>query len=195
MSTNNAIATANLLDLAIAGHEHGNGGLSCDGLRDAFIGMFRRVPGAVAIIATAFDGERRGMAATAWCSLCADPPCVLVCVNQNASPHGFIEKSAKFSINQLSSDHQDAVAIFSNQRGLDGEDRFVEGLWDESGDGVPFLRDAVVSLGCNVIGQINCGTHSIFVGQVKEVSPASEIGSPAIFFEGKVRGVVADTDG
>src|SRR4051794_2941294 len=73
-------------------------------LRSNFVSAMRQVPGAVAIVATDLQGERGGLAVTAWCSLSADPPTVLVCVNKSASAHDLILSARKFSINQLGAD-------------------------------------------------------------------------------------------
>jgi flavin reductase (DIM6/NTAB) family NADH-FMN oxidoreductase RutF len=94
-------------------------------LREFFTHRMREVPGAVAIIATLNRGERRGLAATAWCSLSADPPTVVAFVNRTASAHDFIVESGLFSISQLGATHDEIIAIFSNQRGLQGDERFL----------------------------------------------------------------------
>ena len=61
----------------------------------------RAVPGAVALIASKAEGQRSGLAATAWNSLCADPPMLLACVNRNASAYPLIARSRAFSVNLL----------------------------------------------------------------------------------------------
>ena len=75
-----------------------------DELRAMFVGQMRRVPGAVAIVATAADGDRTGLAATAWNSLCADPPMLIACINRNASAHPMIHRAGAFSVNLLAAD-------------------------------------------------------------------------------------------
>jgi flavin reductase len=135
-------------------------------LRDSFTRCMREVPGAIAIIASAHGGERRGMAATSWCSLSADPPSMLVCVNRTASPHDFIAKSGCFSINQLALDHGEIVSIFSGKRGLNGEQRFVHGEWCKGRGGMPLLGSAITSFECEVTEQHQYHTHSIFLGRV-----------------------------
>jgi len=142
--------------LAIATGEH----------RAAFLGQMRRVPGPVAIVATSVDGERTGLAATAWNSLCADPPMLLACVNRNASAHRLIHRASAFSINLLPADHIETVAIFSAQRGLEGSARFLDDAWSDGILGQPMLREAIAAFECSLDGTHDYGTHTILVGKV-----------------------------
>lgn len=159
------------------------------GLREAFIHRLREVPGAVAIIATNHEGQRSGLSATAWCSLSADPPTMLVCVNRSASAHDAIAATKRFSINQLAAVHDETVAIFSAQRGLSGDARFLEGEWDEGKLGTPLLRTAVTAYECAVVGHLEYQTHSVFIGQVVQVLGSGEPQHPAAYLRGALRGV------
>lgn len=135
-------------------------------LRSMFLLAMRRVPGAVAIIATAGGGTRKGLAATAWTSLTADPPTLLACVNQSASAHDLVLEAGAFSINLLDGAHTETVAIFSAQRGLNGDERFLCGAWTTGAAGQPLLEQAVVSFECRMTGAHEQGTHSLLIGEV-----------------------------
>lgn len=134
--------------------------------RAAYLKQMRRVPGSVAIVATGAGAERTGLAATAWTSLCADPPMLLACVNRSASAHALIHRTRAFSINLLPADHQETVAIFSAQRGLDGAARFLDDAWIEGELGQPMLREAIASFECALEGTHDYGTHTILIGRV-----------------------------
>ena len=134
--------------------------------RTAFLAQMRRVPGPVAIVATAFGGERTGLAATAWNSLCADPPMLLACINRNASAYKLVAQADAFSVNLLAAEHAETVAIFSAQRGLSGSDRFVANDWVNGELGQPMMRDAIASFECKLDGTHDYGTHTILIGRV-----------------------------
>jgi flavin reductase (DIM6/NTAB) family NADH-FMN oxidoreductase RutF len=134
--------------------------------RSAFLNQMRRVPGSVAIVATGAGEERTGLAATAWNSLCADPPMLLACINRRASAHAVIHRTGAFSINLLPADHQETVAIFSAQRGLEGSARFLDDVWVEGDRGQPMLREAIASFECALEGTHDYGTHTILIGRV-----------------------------
>src|SRR5260370_8529806 len=73
----------------------------------------RRVPAAVTIVTTQHDNEANGLTATAVCSVTADPPQVLVCVNREASAHSVLARSRRFVVNFLSQDHDAPPPHFS----------------------------------------------------------------------------------
>jgi flavin reductase len=150
----------------------------------------RVVPGAIAIIATASGLDRTGMAATAWNSLCADPPMLLVCVNQSASAHELIHRAGKFSVNIVAAEEQEIVAIFSAQRGLHGADRFLDGHWDFGPEGQPLLKSAVAAFECTVAADHVYGTHSIFIGAVGAMRNAGN--GEALLYRDGAFGVTAD---
>lgn len=158
-------------------------------LRAAFLVAMRRVPGAVAVIATADGGARKGLAATAWTSLTADPPTVLACVNQNASAHASMLKAAAFTINLLDREHTETVAIFSAQRGLNGDERFIDGLWTQGTTGQPILNEAVVSFECRLAGAHQQGTHTLLIGEVVDVRVRPG-GDALLYLDGSFAGAV-----
>lgn len=139
-------------------------------LRKAFLGKMRLVPGAVAIVAACDGSERSGLAATAWNSLCADPPMLLACVNRTASAYPIVLRAKAFSINLLAASHSETVAIFSKQRGLEGAARFLPDQWSDGPLGQPMLRSALVSFECSLEGAHDYGTHTILIGRVGDMA-------------------------
>ena len=69
-----------------------------DELRSMFVEHMPGVPGAVAILATAADGNRTGLAAPAWNSLCAEPPILIACINRNATGNPMIQRAGAFGV-------------------------------------------------------------------------------------------------
>lgn len=124
------------------------------------------------MVATAHDGHRRGLVATSWCSVSVAPPSILVCVNQDASAHIAIRRAGLFSVNLLTTDHGEIMAIFAGLRGLRGEARFRHGDWRTGASGAPVLDDAVTSLECRLVEHYVHHSHSIFIGQVTHLRVA-----------------------
>lgn len=151
--------------------------------RANFIAQMRVVPGPVALICSANGKERTGMAATAWNSLCAEPPMLLVCVNRQASANEMIVSSGRFSVNLLSANDIETVAIFSAQRGLSGAARFLDGRWDEGKLGQPILKDAVAVFECELEARHSHGTHDIFIGRVRHMMRTGNA-EPLLYMDG-----------
>lgn len=154
-------------------------------LRADFVSNMRLVPGAVAIIAAASHSDRKGMAATAWSSVCADPPTLLVCVNRQASAHQLIKVGGLFSINLLPASENETVAIFSAQRGLEGADRFLAGQWEQAPLGQPFLLSAIASFECSLVASHSHGSHDVLIGEVRNMR-AGPGAPPMIYLDGSI---------
>ena len=57
----------------------------------------RELAAAVNIITTIHDGKKEGLTATAACSVSAEPPQLLICVNTEAGGHDLIKMANKFA--------------------------------------------------------------------------------------------------
>ena len=140
--------------------------------------------GAPVVIATGRPGQRYGLTATSFCSLSDEPPTVLVCVKKNASAHSIIQSTGSFSVNLLSGEHASLAESFAGITGLQGEQRFAASHWIIQETGAPILADALASLDCEVVGQHDHSTHSIFVGLVQALRHG-EPSEPLLYFRGR----------
>ena len=131
----------------------------------------RHCAGAVALVTVGREaGRRTGLTVTAVCSLSDDPPSLLVCVNRNASAHPRIREEGCFDVSFLSEEHMALALTFSGQKGVDGDDRFGFGRWTTAATGAPVLEDALVSFDCQLRQEFETKTHSVFIGDVRDVS-------------------------
>lgn len=157
--------------------------------RATFVNQMRLVPGAVAIVATATDGQRTGLVATAWNSLTADPPTLLVCINRNASAHDMIKHAGAFSINLMPTQALETVAIFSAQRGLNGSDRFFPDEWIDGPLGQPMFQHSIASFECTLEQMYDHGSHSILIGKVGEMQRPS-LSTALLYLDGQFASAV-----
>lgn len=74
----------------------------------------RRLAAGVSLITTTFNGEHHGLVATSVCSVSAEPPSLLVCVNQVASSHSAIQQAGFFCVNLLAQDDDELAKRFSD---------------------------------------------------------------------------------
>lgn len=141
----------------------------------------RRLAKAVVVI-TSFDGDSRyAMAATAVSELSFEPPSLLICVNRLASLYPVLAAKSPFAVNILSQDHADLAALCSSA--IKGEARFETAAWRMSSVNVPILSDAQASISCSNERQIDYGSHSIFIGNVQDVSLKEGI-DPLVYMDG-----------
>ncbi len=153
-------------------------------LRAAFLHQMRLVPGAVAVIAAAAEGEIGGLVATAWSSLCADPPMLLACVNRSASSHDLIVRAGAFGLSLLSADHRDLVERFAGKSAASGQDRFEARMWRMGPMGQPLLRAATAVFECEITATHTHGTHSIMIGRVGDMGRTTDT-EALLYFDGK----------
>ena len=126
-----------------------------------------RFPGAVTIVtARTAGGERRGITATAVCSVTADPPSVLVCLNQATGTCAAVKDTGRFAVNLLSDGDGGLAMYFAGQGGVTGTDKFLSGDWTDEADAPPLLASASVALSCEVTSSVLAGTHRIFIGRI-----------------------------
>ena len=141
----------------------------------------RRLASGVSLIATTNSDRDYGMAATAVTLLTAEPPTLLICLNRQASLHGPLLKSLRFSVNVLSERHAALLGIFSDPARRDT--RFESGDWHRT-HGLPVLHGAQVAFICETTKQTNAGSHVVIFGQVTGVLELSPEATPLVWYRG-----------
>jgi len=145
------------------------------------LGM-RSLAGAVNIVSTAHSGHRYGMTATAVCSVSADPPTLLVCMNQLTTTHGALLKAGVFCVNVLRAEDSDLSTAFAGSQS--GESRFRSREWMRLATGAPALADALASFDCRVVKTIEHGTHTVFLGEIEKILLGRK-GKPLLYAGGQ----------
>ncbi len=157
---------------------------------DEFKRAMRRFAAGVTLVTTAGRDGRAGLTATAMCSLSADPPRLLVCVNRDSAPNRAIAAAKRFCVNILGQKHRALALRFAGATGVQGEERFAQGRWGKAATGAPVLIDALASFDCTLADAIESGTHTIFVGDVRAASVATR-GSPLVYEGGGFQALAA----
>jgi flavin reductase (NADH)/flavin reductase len=136
---------------------------------DLFLAGMRKVAGAVSVITTVSqDGSRRGLTATAVCSLSATPPSLIACVNRKTWVAQFVPDSGVFAINVLAPEQEAIARTFAGQTELAAEARFSVGDWETGKLGVPIARGAAATFECRLDKAVEHSTHIILIGEVVE---------------------------
>jgi len=146
----------------------------------------RHLSGAVSIITTQNDGAPAGMTATAVCSLTADPPMLLICINKDATSHQPIRTTRRFAVNVLSSDDVGTARRFCVG---DMRSRFQVGCWNRLPSGNLALESSLVTFDCSLCEDIQVETHSIFIGCVEEVIVRAK-STPLVYINGQYAHVI-----
>lgn len=151
----------------------------------------RRMGATVTLVTTSHGDARFGMTATAVTSVSAEPPSLLVCINDTASIRMPLAMRGAFCVNLLGEGHENLCRAFSGGRA--GEERFEVGEWRER-DAIPYLADAQANLFCEVDGEMSYATHTIFVGRVVDILIGARL-APLVHLDGRLHGALASADG
>jgi flavin reductase (DIM6/NTAB) family NADH-FMN oxidoreductase RutF len=137
----------------------------------------RKLAGSVTVITTEDEGSLHGFTATAVCSVCADPPSILIVVNRSARTHPHIDKRGAFAVNILAEEQADLASHFATKspNQFDGVEHTV------TPRGVPIISAAAAHIECRVDQKYDVGTHTIFIGHV--IAGSTEMAAPLIYHD------------
>src|SRR5271157_4830679 len=133
-----------------------------------------------------------GMTASAFCSVSLRPPLVLVCVDHLAETYLHLRERGKFGVSVLKQE-QDALSEFFADPERNPDAAYRLGIrYRSMKSGMPVLENALANLDCGVVDAHVGGDHTIFVGEVREVTLSE--GSPLLYFRGQygMSGVTPD---
>jgi flavin reductase (DIM6/NTAB) family NADH-FMN oxidoreductase RutF len=152
--------------------------------QDEFKQALRRWASGVTIVTTkAGDDQLLGMTVSAFSSVSAEPPLVLVCINQNSNSADAILESGVFAVNILEAEQAELSGSFASSK--TPEERFEETQWSEGFTGAPLLDGCTANLDCALVQKVQAGSHWVLIGEVQALR--SEDGEPLIYFDGGYR--------
>lgn len=138
--------------------------------KDAFLRAMSSLAGTIHVVATVEDGAPIGVIATSVCSLSADPPSLVVCLNKTTSAHDPILRQKLFSVNVLDASQADVAAKFMTEKGAA---RFAHESWMKTPGRIPVLQVGLVSFDCELVNSYDGYSHSILIGKIVSLNHAS----------------------
>lgn len=150
--------------------------------KQSFRNAMSTLAAAVNVVTTDGPGGRAGFTATAVCSVCDEPPTLLVCLNRGASVYDVFNRNDALCVNTLTDAQSELSNLFGGKSSM--EERFAAARWDQSVTGAPVLEGALVSFDCIISERVNVGTHDILFCEVTSVRQSEEAGSLVYFNRG-----------
>lgn len=142
----------------------------------------------VTVITSATKEGRRGMTATAVCSLAADPPSLVVSINRTARTFESIINSRKLCVNLLAENQQEIANVFASSRG-NSEAKFeLCGSWCSSKSDQPMLNDSVANFVCDVDRWMVTKTHCVVIAKISEMRLREDL-KPLLYFARNYAGI------
>lgn len=119
------------------------------------------VPAPVTIVTTIDRGKPHGTTVSAFTSLSAEPPLVLVALDRSSDLLRLLRRAGRFGVNLLAAG-QEELGLACAKKGLD---KFACVPWHDDG-GLPRIDETAGWLACDVRELLPGGDHIIVVGLV-----------------------------
>lgn len=148
--------------------------------RQAFFDVMASFPSGVAIVTTLDgDGTPRGLTTTAVCSVSADPPTVLVCVDLASRTLAALRSNRGFVVNFIGKGRSELCLLFASK----AADKFARVSWTETRSGLPLLHTAALAWAeCVVVDEIETGDHAILVARVEDGGVQHRLEPPLMYY-------------
>lgn len=148
--------------------------------RQAFFEVMASFPSGVAIVTTVTpDGTPRGLTTTAVCSVSADPPTILVCVDLASRTLAALRTKRAFVVNFVGEGRSELCLLFASK----AEEKFARVAWRTTPTGLPLLHDdALAWAECSTVEELVVGDHVVLVAQVDDGGVRPELEPPLMYY-------------
>jgi flavin reductase (DIM6/NTAB) family NADH-FMN oxidoreductase RutF len=148
--------------------------------RQSFFDVMASFPSGVAIVTTMGDeGSPRGLTTTAVCSVSADPPTILVCVDLGSRTLAALRASRRFVVNFMGDGRSELCLLFASKV----EDKFAQAAWRPTTTGMPLLYEDVLAWAeCATVHELEVGDHVLLVARVDDGGVQTELEPPLMYY-------------
>jgi len=128
---------------------------------------FHKLSYGLYLICSEYDGKKTGYVANTAFQVTSNPACLAISCNKNNFSCGIIEKRKAFSLSVLARDMDvSLIGTFGFQTGQN-MDKFKSIRFKTGVLGIPVVTESsVADYECRVIGQVDLGSHILFLGEV-----------------------------
>ena len=155
--------------------------------REDFISAMRRVAASVTVVTSDGPAGRAGATVSAFSSVSADPPTVLVCLAAQSRIAAVVQENGRFCVNVLPEGFADVADRFAGRHDQIVPDRF-DGIEMFAPRGEAPVIDGATAFQCSLQQVVRSGSHVIILGHVKHVLDGAA--PPLAYREGAYHRVV-----
>lgn len=134
----------------------------------------------IAIVSSQFEGVNHGMTVNSFTSVSIDPARIVVTLAKQTRTYNLIIQSGKFGITILSDKQKDLSDRFAGKIAED-KDRFSEVDTFTIDSGIPFIREGLAWLECEVEQIVDLGNSTLFIAKVMEAGTGK--GNPLLYHD------------
>ncbi len=148
---------------------------------ERFINAMRGVAASVTVVTTDGPVGRYGATVSAFSSVSANPPAVLICLYSASRIASAVKENGRFCVNVLPEKAQEIADRFAGRHDGWIDDRF-SGIDCFGACDNPPIIDGASSFSCSVQQTVKSGTHLIVIGHVQNILDGCA--SPLIWRDG-----------
>lgn len=150
---------------------------------DLFRQAMQRYPAAVTVVTTDGPEGPAGLMATAVCSLSAEPPSILICVNRTATAHDAILRNGIIGVSLVPQEDEAFAATFAKAKGAD---RFLPATcWTRLQTGAPIYAGATLAFDCTITQVVPAHTHSVIFAEIRDILIPEGCAPDALLWHGR----------
>lgn len=128
--------------------------------------LLRKIPHALYICGVRDGDEVNGFTASWVMQASFTPPLIVNCVKNDSISHTMIKNSGVFALSFLDETQKDlASQFFKPKRRVGNKFEEIE-FYEAPETGCPIIRDTLGYVECKVVGVVEQGDHTVFVGEV-----------------------------
>jgi flavin reductase len=157
--------------------------------RGEFIDAMRRVASIVTVVTTDGPEGRHGATVSAFASVSADPPSVLVCLKADSRIARMVGRNRVFCVNVLRDSDERTADLFAGRLQPEAGDHFAGIALAESAYRPPVLAASACAFSCDIAEAMPFGSHVIIIGHVREVRRGAAM--PLTYLDGAYGSVSA----
>ena len=146
---------------------------------DEFKNVMSTVAATVTVVTARGEEAPIGLTVSAFMSVSADPPIVLVCVDKSTASLDGMLAAEGFTVNIMPESAGDEAMLFATH----GADKFGESQWSDAAvpHAGPVLASATGHLECEAVDRHEVGDHWVIYGQVEAVATAEAAEAPLVW--------------
>lgn len=146
-----------------------------------FKDVMSRVAATVTVVTVKSEAGPIGLTVSAFVSVSADPPIVLVCLDKATNSLEAMLDVQGFTVNIMPEGTEDIAMLFATV----GRDRFAETAWSEAvmSTAGPVLDLALAHLECEVVDRVEIGDHWVIYGEVAVAVVSDRALAPLVWFD------------
>lgn len=146
---------------------------------DEFRAALGRFTSGVTVVTTRdANAQPHGLTVSAFSSLSLTPPLVLICIERQTASHDAFNEAGAFVVNILAADQETLARHFATPL----ENKFSGIAYRKGVNDIPVLENTLANLRCRIVQTFEGGDHTIFVGEVEEVTMHDT--SPLVYYRG-----------